>query len=82
MQIPSIPAPIVTNILPQDVVNKAVPNVQAAPPLLQNAVDPSRKSEKFNQTRSNKDRAKGGGRAPQGDTGGGDDRGGSVNIKV
>jgi hypothetical protein len=82
MQIPSIPPPIVTNTLAQDVVAKAVPNVQAAPPLMQRAIDPSPKSEKFNQTRSNKDRAKGGGRNNSEGGDGEDKRGGSVNIRV
>lgn len=57
MQIPSMPPPIVTNALPQDVVAKAVPGMQATAPLIQTAVSPTPKSEKFNQTRRNKDRS-------------------------
>ena len=60
MQILSVPPPIITNALHQDAAAKAVPHVQAAAPLIQNAVAPPPKSEKFNQTRSGKDRDKGG----------------------
>jgi hypothetical protein len=49
---------------------------------MQRAIDPSPKSEKFNQTRSNKDRAKGGGRNNSEGGDGEDKRGGSVNIRV
>ena len=59
MQIPSIPPPIVSNALPQDVVSKAVPNIQAMAPLVQNAVAPTPKAEKFNRTRDDNDRSKG-----------------------
>ena len=82
MQIPSIPPPIVTNTLPQDIVAKAVPNMQAAPPLVQRAVDPAPKSEKFNQTRSNKDRSKGGDHGPSEDGAKEDKSNEHVNIKV
>jgi hypothetical protein len=83
MQIPSIPPPIVTNTLPQDIVAKAVPNMQAAPPLVQRAIDPSPKSEKFNQTRSNRDRSKGGDHSPGEDDDPKDDKPEDhVNIKV
>jgi hypothetical protein len=58
MQIPSIPPPIVTNALPQDIAAKAVPNTQAMAPLVQNAVDPAPKSEKFNEIRRNKEKTK------------------------
>ena len=57
MQIPPIPPPV-GHALPQDVVTKAVPHVQAMAPLIQNAVDPAAKAEKFNETRSNKDKSK------------------------
>ena len=81
MQIPSIPPPIVTNSLPQDVTAKAVPNIQAMAPLVQNAVAPTPKSEKFNQSRSNKDKAKS---SDKNNHKGNkeDDRGSSVNIRV
>ena len=46
MQVPTIPPPIIASALPQDVVTKAVPNVQAMAPLVQNAVDPTPKAEK------------------------------------
>ena len=61
MQIASIPPPILTSVLPQDAANKAVPNVQAVAPLLPSAVNPAAKTEKFRQTRGNKDRSKDGG---------------------
>jgi hypothetical protein len=57
MQIPSIPPPIIANALPQDVAAKAVPNTQAMAPLVQHAVEPTPKSEKFNEVRRNKDRS-------------------------
>jgi hypothetical protein len=91
MQIPSIPPPILTSNIQQDVVAKAVPNIQAAPPLLQRAIDPPPKSEKFNQTRSNRDRSQGGDSDPDDrgpddkgsdDRDGDDKRGSSVNIRV
>jgi len=87
MQVPSVPPPIVTNnVLPQDVVSKAVPNVQAMAPLIANAVAPSPKSEKSNQSRSNKNRdSSSEDHHPDPDTDGPDDknkRGGSVNIRI
>ena len=78
MQIPSVPPPIVTNTLPQDVVNKAVPNLQALAPLTPDPVTASPKSEKSNQSRSNGERRKNGDRGE----GGKGKRGGSVNIRV
>jgi hypothetical protein len=59
MQIASIPPPILTASLPQEVANKAVPNVQAVAPLLQSAVNPTAKTDKFRQTRNNQERSKG-----------------------
>jgi hypothetical protein len=57
MQIASVPPPIVTNnALPQDVAAKAVPNMQATAPLIQNSVAPSPKSEKFGKDRDQKGR--------------------------
>ncbi|MDR3451023.1 MAG: hypothetical protein P4M15_14995 [Alphaproteobacteria bacterium] len=84
MQIASVPPPLMTNALPQDMAAKAVPNLQAMAPLVQNAVDPSPKSEKNSHSRSNHDRGKGGGRGEGGDAKNGktDKRGGSVNIRV
>ena len=81
MQIPSIPPPVITNALPQDVVAKAVPNAQAMAPLVQNAVAPPPKSEKFNQSRSNKDRNKDGDNLESDKDKQGKD-GSSVNIRV
>jgi hypothetical protein len=81
MQIPSLPPPLMGNTLPQDIVAKAVPNLQAAPPLLQRAINPAPKSEKNNQSRNNKDRRNGGGREEK--EPGAENKGGhSVNIKV
>ena len=83
MQVPSIPPPIVTNVLPQDVVTKVVSNVQAVAPLLQNAVAPTPKTEKSNQSRSNKERAKGGGHGEADEEKAGDSkRGSNINLRV
>ena len=60
MQIPPIPPPITAHALPQDVTTKAVPNIQAMAPLVQNAVAPTPKAEKFYQTRDNKNKSRGG----------------------
>ena len=75
MQVTPLPVPVVPVALPQDAA-KTVPQVQsqAAVPLIQRAVDPSPRSDRGQQPRSNGDRAKGGG--------GEDKRGGSVNIRV
>ena len=81
MQIPSVP-PALINPLPQDVAAKAVPALSAAPALIQRAIDPAPKSEKFNQTRNNRDRAKGGDHPDSNGKGKKDGRGGSVNLKV
>jgi hypothetical protein len=59
MQVPSIPTPIVTNALPQDIAAKAVPHTQAVAPLVKNAIAPTPKSEKFNEIRGNRDKPKG-----------------------
>ena len=78
MQVPPLPPAAVPNAtLPQEAAAKAVPQVlaQASAPVIQRAVDPSQKSDRGQKSRSNGDRAKGGGK-----TGGG--RGGSVNFKV
>lgn len=48
MQVPTIPPPIITSTLPQEIAARAVPNVQAVTPLAQNAVDPTAKPQKFN----------------------------------
>ncbi len=47
MQVPSIPPPVVANTLPQDIAAKAVPSPQAVTPLVQTAVAPTPKAEKF-----------------------------------
>jgi len=55
MDVTSVPPPIiVNNTLPQDIAAKAVPNAQAMVPLVQNAVDPAPKTEKFNAARRDK----------------------------
>ena len=78
MQIASVPPPIVTAPLPQEVAMKSVVNVQAVTPLGQRSVAPAPKSEKSNKNRGNKDKEKGGNSG----NGKGETRGGSVNIKV
>jgi hypothetical protein len=75
MQVPPLPpVPVTAGVMPQETIARAVPQVQAqaASPIIQRAVDPSSKSERGNKSRSNGDRAKGGGSG----------RGGSVNIRV
>ncbi|MDD4615935.1 MAG: hypothetical protein PHW76_02305 [Alphaproteobacteria bacterium] len=47
MQIPSIPPPVITNMLPQDIATKAVSSPQAVAPLIQTAITPTPKAEKF-----------------------------------
>jgi hypothetical protein len=76
MQVTPLPMPVLPNALPPDAVAKMVPHIQAqaSAPLTQRAVDPSSKSERGNQSRTNAEKAKGGD--------GGDRRSGSVNIKV
>ncbi|MDD3371864.1 MAG: hypothetical protein PHE27_08595 [Alphaproteobacteria bacterium] len=54
MQVPTLPPPVVANTLPQDIASKAVPHTQAVAPLVQNAVEPTPKSEKFNSVRRDK----------------------------
>lgn len=78
---PLPPIPVNPGAVPQEAVNKVLPQIQAqaSAPIIQRAVDPSSKSDRGNKSRSNGDRAKGGG----GDKGGaGGDRGSSVNIRV
>jgi hypothetical protein len=59
MQVPSIPPPIVANTVPQELASKAVPNTQAVAPLVQHAVDPTHKTERFNEVvRREKDKHK------------------------
>jgi len=85
MQIPSIPMPTVTSAVPQDLAAKAVPNVQATQPLIQNAVGQSPKNEKSHHSRSNKERGRDGrGDGDQKSDSGGDEdhRGSSINISV
>jgi len=76
MQVTPLPGPVLPNALPQEVVAKTPAiQAQASAPLIQRAVDPSPKSGRGQQTRSNSDKAKGG----ASDSG---KRGGSVNIRV
>lgn len=81
MQVTPIPVQIVPSTLPQDAVVRALPQIQAQAvnPQTTRAVDPSSKSYNSHQSRSNGDRAKGGGRS-EGRNGGG--RGGNLNIRV
>ena len=88
MQIPTIQPPLMTNIQPQDVATKVVPNVQAVAPLQANAVAPAPKSEKSNQLQTEKDKDKrkretsaAHEEEPAQDTGD-ENRGHSVNISV
>ncbi len=75
------PGPILPNVATQDVVAKTTPAIQAqaAATIIQRAVDPSPKSDKGGQTRSNRDRAKGGDGSDKTTDGG---KSGSVNIRV
>ncbi|MDP9127410.1 MAG: hypothetical protein M3N08_04005 [Pseudomonadota bacterium] len=81
MQVTPAPGPIVPNVLPQDAVAKTAAPVlaQASAPLIQRAVDPTGKSDRGHQSRSNGDRAKGGGNADKGHSAG---RGDTVNLRV
>lgn len=77
MQITPLPTTAAPNALPQDTAVKAGPQsvmAQASPPVTQRAIDPAPKSERGNKSRSNGDKAKGGGK-----NGG---RGGNVNLRV
>jgi hypothetical protein len=80
MQITPAPPPIVPNPSPQDMAAKTAAPVlaQATTPVTQRAVDPTSKSDRGQKTRSNGERAKGGGKEGAGD----EERGHSVNIKV
>ncbi len=82
MQVTPLPAPVLPTATTQDVVTKAVSAVQAqaSAPVTQRAIDPSQKSDRGGQSRSNSDRAKGGAKSPAGDET--IDRGGSLNIRV
>ena len=86
MQIPSLPPPLLTNPLPQDVAGKVVHHAQATPPLIHRPVDPSPKSEKFSDSTGNKDKNKNRRRSddndPSSERKAKDERGGSLNIKV
>ena len=77
MQVTNIPpVPLPTGANPQDVArNMPQLQAQAAAPIGQRAVDPTKKQDRGGKNRSNGDRAKGGG----GDKNG---RGGQVNIRV
>ncbi len=80
MQIPPLPpVPVNPGVVPQDAVGKVLPQVQAqaAAPIIQRAVDPSKKSNQGGKSRNNEDRRKGG--DSDTDKGG---RGSSVNIRV
>jgi hypothetical protein len=85
MQVPSVPLPIPTNALPQDVVTKVVTNVQAAAPITQNAVNPVPKTERAVKARDDEERSR---REQKGKEKRGEekpkegDRGASVNISV
>ncbi|MER2520267.1 MAG: hypothetical protein ABTQ34_06225 [Bdellovibrionales bacterium] len=76
---PILPPPLPT-ATPQDLATKAVPHIQAqaSAPLTRAAVDPSPRGEGSHKSRSNAEKAKGGGRG--GSSGG--KGGSSVNIQV
>ena len=80
MQVTPVPIPVIPNASPQDVVAKTATPVlaQASAPVIQRAIDPSSKSDRGQKSRSNGDRAKGGGKA----SGGEGDRGKTVNLRV
>jgi hypothetical protein len=77
MQVTPLPVPAVPTNLPQETAARSIAPVlaQATTPVTQRAVDPSSKSERNQQSRSNGDKAKGGGS-------GGKQLGGSVNLRV
>ncbi|MFA4995269.1 MAG: hypothetical protein WC521_08220 [Bdellovibrionales bacterium] len=58
MQVPPIPPPLIAAPLPQEAATKAVPNSQAVAPLIQHAVDPTKKTERFNEVRHDKEKPK------------------------
>jgi hypothetical protein len=74
---PPLPVPIPNAALPQEAVAKVIPQIasQASAPVTQRAVDPSSKSDRGHQSRSNSDRAKGGGKSNS-------ERGRSINLRV
>jgi hypothetical protein len=76
MQVIPLPPVLVPGAVPQEAVTRVLPQIQAqsSAPIIQRAVDPSRKSDRGNKARSNTDRGKGGG--------GKGDRGSTVNIRV
>jgi len=78
MQVTPLPPQLVTpGAVPQETIAKTMAQVQAqaSAPIIQRAVDPSSKSDRGHKSRSNGDRAKGGGSGKGG-------RGSSVNIRV
>jgi len=79
MDVTPLQAPVIPAALPTDAA-RIVPQIQAqaAAPLTPRAVDPSPRSERGSESRSNGDKAKGG-QGGYGETG---KRGGSVNIRV
>jgi len=82
MQVTPIPVPVLPTALPaQDAVARVAGQVQAqaAAPLLQRAVDPSPKSERGQNSKSNQKKNAGKGGSQNGGEG---KRGGSVNIRV
>ncbi|MFA5041619.1 MAG: hypothetical protein WC464_08310 [Bdellovibrionales bacterium] len=83
MQVPSVPPPIFTNTLPQDVAAKAVPNAQAVAPLVPRAVDPAHKDERFNEVRRKEEKPKDsrGNKKDQKDEGN-EEEDHSVNIRI
>ncbi len=73
--LPPLPANALVGVTP-DAATRVLPQIQsqAAQPMIQRAVDPANKPDRGNKSRSNGDRAKGGGDKPG--------RGNSVNIRV
>jgi len=84
MQIPSVPPPLITNPLPQDIAAKTVTHVQAVAPLEQRAISPSERYEKSHQNRNNQDKNKGGKRGNENNNQSAKDqgRGSAINIDV
>jgi len=82
MQVPPVPPPVIASPLPQDIASKAVPHTQAVTPLVQNAIQPTAKPEKFNAVNRDKKQKNEGGRKSD-DTDEKDKEGEhSVNIRI
>ncbi len=58
MQIASVPLPLATSLLPQDVAARAVVNVQAAAPISATAVEPPAKGDRVRRKPQRNEKAK------------------------